>query len=270
MVDSITERAVSEQLSQEPLNDIGNAHRLITRYGANFRYVRGRSWFYWTGTFWNNEGGKEEINLAADKTVACLLGEALVAQNCGPWENESDKEFNKRIAELNRFSIVAGNTHILDGIVSRARNYLTGPPDKMDANPCLLNLQNGTLVLEGSCEELGPHDRDDLITKLVPVSYDPNAECPQFTDFIQRILPDLETRLFVQRWFGYYLTGLTGEQVLVFFYGSGANGKSTLLNIMAKILGPYAVTLPFASLQRDDFKRGSDATLILFDCPALD
>ena len=44
---------------------------------------------------------------------------------------------------------------------------------------------------------------------------------------------------FVRRAVGYSLTGDTGEHVLFFLYGLGANGKSTLLNMLLVLLGPY-------------------------------
>ncbi|MFN3077186.1 MAG: phage/plasmid primase, P4 family, partial [Alphaproteobacteria bacterium] len=64
-------------------------------------------------------------------------------------------------------------------------------------------------------------------------------------------------------------TGFVSEQKLVFFHGIGANGKSTLLNIMARILGGYAMSLPFASLIQDDFKRGSEPSPDLARLPAV-
>jgi putative DNA primase/helicase len=39
---------------------------------------------------------------------------------------------------------------------------------------------------------------------------------------------------------GYCLTGLTNEHVFVFAHGTGANGKSTFINTIARILGEHA------------------------------
>ena len=58
----------------------------------------------------------------------------------------------------------------------------------------------------------------------------------------------------------YCPTGVTTEQKLVFNYGEGGNGKSVFIDLIAKMMGPYAVSLPFASLLRDDRKRGAEAT----------
>ena len=47
---------------------------------------------------------------------------------------------------------------------------------------------------------------------------------------------------FIQRAFGYSATGLVRDQCLFFCWGSGANGKSTLLSIIHAVLGEYART----------------------------
>ena len=49
---------------------------------------------------------------------------------------------------------------------------------------------------------------------------------------------------FLQRFLGYCLTGATSEHVLLFLYGTGANGKGVFLNTVVNILGDYAVVAP--------------------------
>ena len=92
------------------------------------------------------------------------------------------------------------------------------------------------------------------------MTFAPNAACPTFQRFLKEVQPDADLRLFLQVWSGYCLTGNTSEQKLVFNYGEGGNGKSVFIDLIARIMGPYAVSLPFASLLRDDRRRGGDAT----------
>lgn len=61
------------------------------------------------------------------------------------------------------------------------------------------------------------------------VAYDPTAQAPRFQTLLARILPAPEVRAYLQKWAGYCLTGDTREQRLSLWYGTGANGKSTLL-----------------------------------------
>jgi putative DNA primase/helicase len=117
-------------------------------------------------------------------------------------------------------------------------------PDEMDRDPWTLNVENGTLDLRSG--KLRPHDPGDLLTKLCPVPYHPDAECPTFETFLQRIFEGRDDLIrFVQALCGYVLTGTVGEQVLPILHGIGANGKSTLVTALLDLLGPdYAMKAP--------------------------
>ena len=111
--------------------------------------------------------------------------------------------------------------------------------EDFDRDPMLLNLLNGTLDLRMG--ELRPHSRDDLLTKLAPVEFKPNATCPQWDRFLVEILPDPEVRSFVRRAAGYSLTGDATEECIFLLYGAGANGKSKFLEVQRFVLGDYAL-----------------------------
>jgi putative DNA primase/helicase len=108
--------------------------------------------------------------------------------------------------------------------------------------------------------ELQEHRRADLISKVAPVKYDPKAECPNFLAFLERFQTSEPIRRFLQVWLGYCITGLTSEQALVFFHGLGANGKSTLIEAICRLMGSYALTLSFESLAGENGRRGDQAT----------
>src|SRR5262249_36326336 len=116
-----------------------------------------------------------------------------------------------------------------------------------DARPMLLGVQNGVLDLERGILRDG--DPSDGITKQVPVCYDPQAECPRFDRFLVEVFPQSpDLRAYVLRCLAYSLTGLTTEQVFWILWGLGANGKSTLVELVLQhILGPldYAWAMPF-------------------------
>src|SRR5262249_35239009 len=85
--------------------------------------------------------------------------------------------------------------------------------------------------------------REDLITRTSPTEYHADATCPRWERFIDSIFPgedgepDRQLIEFVQRLLGYALTGSVSEQVLPIFWGSGANGKSTLLGTVMSVMG---------------------------------
>ena len=134
--------------------------------------------------------------------------------------------------------------------------------DELDDDPWAFNCTNGALDLQTG--QLREHRREDLITKLAPVAYDPTAECPQFLAFLEQIMDGNQDLIrFLQRAIGYSLTGLTREQVLFLLYGLGANGKSTLLEALAMLLGDYAQQADFATflVRRNEGPRNDIARL---------
>jgi putative DNA primase/helicase len=106
-----------------------------------------------------------------------------------------------------------------------------------------LNVANGTLDLKAGT--LHPHRREDLLTKLTPIRFEPAASAPSWDAFLLGIF-DGDTGLirFVQRAVGYSLSGSTREQVLFLAHGSGANGKSTFLETIREAAGEYAQQAP--------------------------
>jgi putative DNA primase/helicase len=115
-----------------------------------------------------------------------------------------------------------------------------------DSDPMLVNCQNGTINLRTGT--LRPHDPADLMTKILPVNYNPAAASPRWDAFLRETLQDAETIDFVQRFVGYCLSGDASEHVMVFCHGSGANGKTVLVETVQSLLGDYAVTAPTSLL----------------------
>jgi len=116
--------------------------------------------------------------------------------------------------------------------------------EELDTDPMLLNVLNGTLDL--ATGNLRPHRREDLITRVAPVVYDTNAKCPTFERFLDEIMGgNASLSGFLRRAVGYALTGLTSEQCMFVFHGTGSNGKSTFLDAVMAILGEgYALQTP--------------------------
>lgn len=178
--------------------------------------------------------------------------------------------FQTRKKKHRDYSLSSGNTAKISNMISEAKVNLSRDINHLDADPLAVNVENGTLrfKVEGgpgtgfsrqASVELHPHNRDDLITKIMPVAYDPAAQCEEFDTFVRRVLPDAEIRRFVQRWLGLSMTSII-EQHLAFFYGSGANGKSVLVDTIARLMGSYAATAKIESLTGNGKRGGGDAT----------
>lgn len=258
-------------LADQPNNDLGNARRLIARHGEDFLVVDELQrdlrdgWLVWDGTRWAARGAWAQVKQMAHRTSEAIYDEAEAVRADPPkqWPDEGDKAYadrlEKRIGGLNKHALDSGNSTRVNAMLNSAVPYRLRMVTGLDADPMLLNVRNGTLVL-GAEVRLRPHDRSDLISRLVPVDHDPEADCPKFRAFLARILPVEEVRVFLQIWFGYCLTGSIAEQLAVLFYGRGANGKSTLLKILRALFGDYALSIPFETLTHDERKSGSQPT----------
>ncbi|MBL3587804.1 hypothetical protein JMM61_21090, partial [Rhodovulum sulfidophilum] len=141
--------------------------------------------------------------------------------------------------------------------------------EDLDADPLTVNTLSGTLRFSTvAAEGMSPvaelrvqpeHLRGDLLSKIMPVAYDRTAKAPRWEAFLEEILPDATVRDFVQRWMGLSMTGIKMQR-LAFFYGGGANGKSVLVDTIARVLGPYAATARIESLTGTNRRGGGDAT----------
>jgi putative DNA primase/helicase len=119
--------------------------------------------------------------------------------------------------------------------------------EKLDKNQHLLNCTSGTINLK--TEELQPHNRFDYSTHLVNIEYDPEAKCPTWDEFIDTITNgDDFLKSYLQKIAGYSLTGYATEQCIFILYGTGANGKSTYIETIKKLVGRYAATINIPSL----------------------
>ena len=144
-------------------------------------------------------------------------------------------------AERSRFAEQSLSKGSLDRMLDLAKSLLAVEDARLDADPWLLNVENGTIDLRTGRRE--KHDPRDLLTKMAPVRADRQAKCPLFKKFLKRITgDDADLRAFIQKAVGYSLTGDMSEQVFFFVYGkSGKNGKSTLANLIRNMLGDYGL-----------------------------
>lgn len=260
--------AQDQKLCLMDQNDLGNAARLIDRYGKNLIFIAESGWYAWTGKYWSRDEGEKILQLCAQKTVKKMKGEIFARVAKGQHDGISPKEIKELFKIYCRFRISSGNTNRIAAIGIEARPHLTRSKDDLDTHHFLLNVQNGTLNLKAqdTGEEnfdgivLEKHQRQYRITKLANVLYDPNAEAPVFHKFIREVVPDDEVRIFLQRFFGYCLTGSTKEQAILMLWGEGSNGKSTLVDLLNWLLGDYALVTPFASLLHTDQRRGGEPT----------
>jgi putative DNA primase/helicase len=193
------------------------------------RFVPGVGWHQWDGSRWcTNMPGS--LYPYIDKMQEKLLLES--------------KQLPEHIRLARRKALIGIESFTRQTTIISACQHepdLITAADQLDRDNMLLNCQNGTIDLATS--NLKEHDPADLITRKVNILYDRVAECPTFLSFIiWAMCGNMELVDYLQRFIGYCLTGKTSEQILNFWYGTGGNGKTTLMNVFQWVLCDYATT----------------------------
>lgn len=213
------------------LSDLGNAERIFDRFGDRLHYSTDEHrWYVWDSTLWNPDS-EATLNQWAAETARDIYAEASEARS---------REEKGRLA---RHAIKSESDKSIQAMISRLR-YVGGIPtreERFDADPWRLNFLNGTVDL--STGELRPHRREDMITKVCPVEFDPGARSDIWDRFLDMATNgDPELRSFLQRAAGYSLCGVYSDEVLFFVYGPAATGKTTFKDALKSVMGSYAVT----------------------------
>src|SRR5262249_2831066 len=105
---------------------------------------------------------------------------------------------------------------------------------------CLINLLNGTFEITPTKIHLRDFKREDFLTHQLSFTYDKGATAPIWQRFLDEVLPDESRQLVLAEYIGYVFTRLKLEKTLM-LYGSGANGKSVVFDVVNALLGPENV-----------------------------
>jgi putative DNA primase/helicase len=240
VIDAAAVRAADEAFPDVPtigmkLSDYGNAERLVARYRDRIRYCPPkRAWLIWDGKRWSWDETGEIVRLAK-RTVRGIYAEAEHAKSDDAAKaiakHAHDSEKGQRIGEMIKLAQTEPGIPVL--------------PDELDADPWKLNAGNGTIDLKTG--KLGAHSRNDLITKIIAVAYDPNASHELWDRFIREATGgDAELAAFLQRAAGYFATGLTSEKRFFFVFSKKHDTcKSTFADAIRAGLGEYAMDADF-------------------------
>jgi putative DNA primase/helicase len=267
-----------------PMTELGLIERFVQRQKHRLKYCDAIGWLLWNGRAWSRIGALGTAISAGHEVVRQIQDEAQAIRDADLDEMIGIKPAKKKDDEpeeiwlsdvLEQFGR-ASETKAKMTLHEHAAPYLAVEVDQLDADPFAINLMNGTLLvrrswnngplLDGWTEinryiRLKPHDQADLITKMMPVTFDAGAVCPQYDRFLEVVQPETSVREFIDDWNGYALTGDASEQRLVFHWGTGKNGKSTEMAVRLAISGDYGKSIPIETFSSDGKPRsGGQAT----------
>ncbi len=214
--------------SKYPWSDIGAGKIFADFYKDSLRFVPERkSWFYYKDGTWQADTG----NLYAMK---CCMELADLMYSIALELKDEDKR-KRYIKYVTKWQSHSNRVNILKD----AQVYYPISYGDFDSDIYIFNCKNGTLHLDTM--EFSEHNPSDKLTKISEVVYNPDARCPRFADFVNEICQgDTEKAKFLQKAFGYSLSGDTKHECLFILYGATTrNGKGTLCESVLKVLGDY-------------------------------
>jgi putative DNA primase/helicase len=233
---------------RENLTDLGNARRLVRLHGSDLRYDSKRGmWIVWDGVRWVEDSEAQAMRLAKDVPSAMIVEAASL----------TDEDRTALLKHAIRSESAKSLRAMLD--LAKSENDIAASIEQFDYHPHLLNVSNGTIDLRSG--KLHAHRREDMITKLVPIFYDESATATVFDVFLDRIFGGNQSLIsFMQRVSGYSITGETGEQCMFMLHGTGANGKSTFLEIVAAVAAEYGAHVKTEALMKHKYMSAGAAS----------
>lgn len=216
---------------QELITEDSAALAFAQQYRAELLFDHdAKSWFRWTGNHWQQERTRLAFAWARDLIRDLTENEAIKVKALG--RKTAFTSGVERFAQTDRaFAITTADWN-------RDRYLLATPLGTVELNT----------------GRLRPAKPDDRINKLTAIGPSSTISCSRWLTFLSECTGnDAEVVAFLQRWLGYCLTGDICEHALVFCYGPGGNGKTTLLNTVTAILGDYATTAAMETFVASQF-----------------
>jgi len=213
-----------QRLANAAFTDTGNAERLAAAFRNKVIWVPGIGWHTWADGRWSPDSVGEVIEAAKD-TFMYLL------------QTAPDDAARKWAHGSLSVSKIKSSLELVKTIPSIVVESM-----ELDAHPFELNTPGGIVTLiDGIFREPNPAtDRHTLRTAQSPAA----MPTPKWDAFLRFAIEDDERIAYVQRLFGLAAVGKLIQHVFPIFLGVGANGKTTLLDIIAGVLGQYATVMP--------------------------
>lgn len=223
------------------LTELGNAQRMADLHGDGVRYVpETKGWLYWhDGAAWQWDTSGTVMRELAAQLPRVIYSEGAhfdmtQAEHCAKWARKSQT------------AQVIGNAVSLLTSQSSIRLSLA----MIDADRWLIGFDHARQVIDLRAGIARAATPADYITKsLAPCTMGDSAMAVRWLAFLDQIFAgDVELVGWLHRWCGYLLTGETSEQIFLFFFGLGANGKSVFAETIRHVMGDYARTVASETL----------------------
>ena len=197
---------------------------------GRYCWASGLGWLAWTGQIWHEVSEVEPLE-AVRQWASDRFDQVLAEQRKDVSKNMS--------AQITGWRGVLSKSRLAALVqLSRGMDVVQRDPAQFDADADLLTVLNGTLHLPTG--DLIPFDPSHCITRMASAAYRKGHTHPLWDKALQAVPPTMHE--WMQDRHGQALTGYPSpHHQLVIAYGTGSNGKSTIVNTVRKTLGTYGV-----------------------------
>ena len=227
--------------------DITNRDYFLKAFGDKIRFcMKFNKFLVWDGTCWqvDNDGYVEEE--CVEFLHQMYRGLRFIS------DLELQRGFEKHLIKSESFRRIQA----LIGILKMSKTIKVKDTE-LDADNYLFNIDKYTLNLKTG--KASVPDPSDLLTKKSNFVYKEGAECPVWNMFLLQIFNnDMELIRFIQKACGYALSGDVSEQCLFILWGTGANGKSTFLNVLLHLFGDYGSSTGIETFMKKNSEQSND------------
>ena len=199
----------------------------------------------------------------------CINNQILYVFNGAYWrkiDQEELQSFLGRAAAKLGVELITSKYHVF--LTNLVKQFLTtaylSKPENLGSK-VLINFRNGTYEICGLNRILRHFRREDFLTYQLPFSFDENAVCPRWRLHLNRVLPDEASQRVLAEFIAYIFTSLKLEKALL-LYGSGANGKSVVFDVIIALLGSENCSnISLGSLKHEYHRAGLANKLLNYD-----
>lgn len=233
-------------LKPSDFSEIGQA-KIFTQENKDkllFNYSTG--YMFFNGSYW--EDGKiysqrlvHELTERQLAEVNLLIKKLEETVKLNPNKKEIFATYLAQAYQHKKFIVSCRNSNRIKATLKEAIPALFINVSKLDNNPYLLNMPSGTYNLKTS--ELQPHSPTDYITKQTAVDISDIGRDIWITCLQTIFQNDNELINYFQEILGLVLIGEVKVESLIICQGDGSNGKTTLWNVISRVLGDYCGTI---------------------------
>ena len=229
-----------------PMSDEGNAQRLLLILAGAGRWCPELGWVLYVDGTWQRDTHRF-IDRAMATCCNAMHNEAAQFVQIG--EVTGNDDLISYGVALESHACRSENSPKFDHAIKRAQSMAAIQFELFDKHDHLLVVQNGTIDLRTGT--LGPHDPSHLLTQKVDVPYNPEAPASRWRQFLLEVFNgDVDLVEYTKRGLGYGITGSTREQCFLVFHGSGANGKTVMLNALQAVFQSLVGVASFSAFEQ--------------------